>query len=238
MLDLLVLINVASLMAFVAGLINPKLVLRGKNRTRLKSSGLYLGLFLASGFTCGALAPKKSEPIAVVAPVARPNPATVKEAKPMPTPPQKITPTPTPTPTITPQFTAFDPSVCKSDLYLPINGASIALYTTCQYININSLKPESVSVVTDANDKNNANVQELQAESGFEGVTWRDYTLNPESKRDVCIEYKDESVSCLWFSDPGQTANTTSVPTVAGTSSVYSGSYGSYHHTGRRRRRR
>jgi Excalibur calcium-binding domain len=206
MLGLLVLANIASFIAFVVGLINPKLVLRGDKRTRLKSSLLYFGVFLASGFTAGVLAPKKSEPIAVT-PIAKPR----VEAKSTPTTSPILTTkevklTSTPTPTVAPASVAFDPAVCNTGDYLPVNGASIALYTTCQYININSLKPESVSVVTGANDKNNAEVQELRAESGFEGVTWRDYTLDPESKRDVCVEYKDESVSCFTFSNPNQTA--------------------------------
>lgn len=196
MLGLLALINIASLVAFVTGLINPKLVLRGDNRTRLKSSGLYLGLFLISGFTCGALAPKKSEPVAAVAPV----PAPTQEAKPTPTQEAAI-PSPTPVeaiPTPTPEFVAFDPAVCKTDDYLPVNGASIALYTTCQYIKTGSIKPDAVSVVTGVDGTNEHSVQELQAESGFEKVMWRDFTLS--SDKDSCVEYKDESVSCYKFS--------------------------------------
>ncbi|MDM9583140.1 hypothetical protein [Nostoc sp. GT001] len=205
MLGLLVLANIASFIAFVIGLINPKLVLRGDKRTRLKSSLLYFGVFLASGFTAGALAPKKSEPIAIVTPIAKPR----VEAKPTPTPSPvlttkevKPTPTPssTPTPTVTPASIAFDPSVCKTGDYLPVNGASTALYTTCQYINLNSLKPESVSIVTWKNGDAEVAVQELQAESGFEKVMWRDYTLSENPNKDVCVHYVDKSVSCYKFS--------------------------------------
>lgn len=221
MFGLLFLINITSLIAFGVGLISPKLVLRGEKRTRRKSSEVYLSVFVLS-FVGIAIFVPKPEPAVVIAPATKPK----TEAKPAPTQEVKlpaadvakeqVTPSPTPeatpTPSPTPEFVAFDPAVCKTGDYLPVNGASIALYTTCQYININSLKPESVSVVTGANDKNNADVQELRAESGFEGVTWRDYTLDPESKRDVCVEYKDKSVSCLTFSNPNETAGVQDQP--------------------------
>ncbi|RCJ20189.1 hypothetical protein A6S26_05555 [Nostoc sp. ATCC 43529] len=212
MLGLLVLLNIASFVAFAAGLVNPKLVLRGDNRTRLKSSALYLGLFLVSGFTVGANAPKKPEPIA-----SAPIPAPKAETKPAPTqtPEQQIKPsstpmevTPNPTPTQTPASIAFDPAACNTDDHLPVNGASIALYTTCQYIKTGSIKPESVSIVTWKNGDAEAAVQELESESGFEKVMWRDYTLAPESGKDVCIHYKDQSVSCLTFSNPDETGGT------------------------------
>ncbi len=222
MLGLLGLLNIASFIAFVTGLINPKLVLRGDKRTRLKSSGIYFGIFLVSGFTAGALAPKKSEPVAAVAPVPAPK-AAIKptptqevkqlptqtpeqEAKSSPTPAPTKEVTPSPTPKVTPASIAFDPAVCNTDAYLPVNGASIALYTTCQYIKTGSIKPESVSIVTWKNGDAEASVQELQAESGFEKFMWRDYTLAPESGKDVCIHYKDQSVACLNFSSPNEAA--------------------------------
>ncbi|MEH2270918.1 MAG: hypothetical protein V7K68_21310 [Nostoc sp.] len=178
----------------------------------------------------------KPEPAVVIAPTTKlktevkPAPAqevklpaadvAKQEVKPSPisTPQQEVTPAPTPTET--PAFVAFDPIVCNTDAYLPINGASIALYTTCQYIKTDLIKPESVSIVTDANSDSDPSVQELQAESGFEKVMWRDYTIAPESGKDVCVEYKDKSVSCLTFSNPDETAEiqdqpqvTTNIPT-------------------------
>lgn len=258
MFNLFLLLNFASLIAFVVGLINPKLILRGDNRTRRKSSEIYLSAFVFSFVGMLVFVPKPEPAALVTATRSRLSEAKAasKEVKPTPTPTQRKvgspeagdpnfsrqtphlevkpspipTPTPTPTPTReakafakpTPEFVAFDPSVCKTDAYLPVNGASIALYTTCQYLNTNLIKPESVSVVTGANDKNNNDVSELMAESGFEGVTWRNYSLDPESKRDVCVEYKDESVSCFTFSDPNQTAgvqiqpqDTANIPTGA-----------------------
>ncbi len=107
-----------------------------------------------------------------------------------------------PTSTEPPEFVAFDPAVCKTDAYLPVNGASTALYTTCQYLNVGSIKPESVSVVTAANGNNDPSVLELEAESGFERVMWTDYSL---SNKDACVEYKDKSISCYKFSaEPGE----------------------------------
>jgi hypothetical protein len=242
MFNLFLLLNFASLIAFIVGLINPKLILRGDNRTRRKSSEIYLSAFVFSFIGMLVFVPKPEPAVVVTATRLRLSEAKAasKEVKPTPTPTQtphlevKPSPIPTPTPTLTPtreakafakptpEFVAFEPSVCKTDAYLPVNGASIALYTTCQYLNTYLIKPESVSVVTGANDKNNNDVSELMAESGFEGVTWRDYTLDPESKRDVCVEYKDESVSCFTFSDPNQTAgvqiqpqDTANIPTGA-----------------------
>ncbi|MBH8566766.1 excalibur calcium-binding domain-containing protein [Nostoc sp. CENA67] len=198
MFNLLLLVNLASIIAFVTGLINPKLVLRGKTKTRRRSSEVYLSAFVLS-FVGMIIFLPKPEPDAISAP---PIP---KEVKPTQTPQAVAKPTLTPTPkaTPTPEFVAFDPSVCKSDRYLPVNGASIALYTTCQYLNTDLIKPESVSVVTGANDNENPSVLELQSESGFEKVAARDYSLTSESG-DVCVEYKDKSVSCFAFSDSGQ----------------------------------
>ncbi|PHJ59555.1 hypothetical protein VF14_08735 [Nostoc linckia z18] len=142
-----------------------------------------------------------SEPTPVV---FKPSPAVIKlKAEATPTPTQEAQPAESPVPkkakpasTEPPEFVAFDPGVCKTDAYLPVNGASIALYTTCQYIKTDSIKPESVSVVTAANGNNDPSVLELEAESGFERVMWRDYS---PSNKDVCVEYKDKSISCYKF---------------------------------------
>ncbi|MFN6530198.1 hypothetical protein [Nostoc sp. ChiSLP03a] len=235
MFGLLCLINITSFIAFGVGLISPKLVLRGEKRTRRKSSEVYLSAFVLSFVGMIVFVPKP-QPAVVIAPATKlktevqlapaqevklPAADVAKqEVKPSPisTPKQQVTPTPTPIET--PAFVAFDPSVCNTDAYLPINGASIALYTTCQYIKTDLIKPESVSVVTGANGDSNPSVLELQAESGFEKVMWRDYTIAPESGKDVCVNYKDKSVSCLAFSNPDETAEvqdqpqvTTNIPT-------------------------
>lgn len=213
MLGLLALLNIASFAAFVVGLFNPKLVLRGDSRTRLKSSGIYLSIFLASGLTAGALAPQKREPVTTVAPVEAPKiaiaPQPTQEVKPLPT---QTPPVPTPKqetkPTPAPEFIAFDPSVCKSDRYLRANGASIALYTTCQYLNTGTFKPDVVVAVTGAGGSNDPAVLELQAEAGFAGITWQDY-YSEKQDRDVCVEYKDQSVSCYKFTtEPDETPTT------------------------------
>jgi hypothetical protein len=247
MFGLFLLLNFASLIAFVVGLINPKLVLRGDNRTRRKSSEIYLSAFVLSFIGMAVFVPKPEPAVVAVKPARSPKlevkSTPTQEAKPLPaqTPKQEVkslpSPTPTqaeslsdgsrrssqtlpqasnlyktevtPTPTVTqtPAFIAFDKSVCDTDNYLPVNGASIALYTTCQYIKTDSIKPESVSVVTGVNGDRDPSVLELEAESGFESVAWRDYTLAPEHRKDVCVHYKDKSVSCLTFSNPDKMAD-------------------------------
>ncbi|MDZ8138231.1 MAG: excalibur calcium-binding domain-containing protein [Nostoc sp. DedQUE04] len=106
MFNLLLLLNLTSLIGFVVGLINPKLVLRGDNRTRRKSSEVYLSVFVLSFIGTGIFAPKP-EPAVVVVPVKKlktssaitsPTPslnASVQEIKPLPTPTPSATPTPT-----------------------------------------------------------------------------------------------------------------------------------------------
>ncbi|MCC5644755.1 excalibur calcium-binding domain-containing protein [Nostoc sp. CHAB 5824] len=96
MFGLLLLLNLASIIAFVTGLINPKLVLRGDNRTRRKSSEIYLSVFVLSFIGTGIFAPKP-EPGVVIAPATKSKAkvvvAPIQEVKPSPTP--EATPTPT-----------------------------------------------------------------------------------------------------------------------------------------------
>ncbi|WGV27731.1 hypothetical protein [Halotia branconii] len=197
MFNLLLLVNFASLVAFAIGLINPKLVLRGDNRTRRKSSEVYLSVFVLSFIGMLVFVPKH-EPLVVVAPP----PGTIAEAVPTLPPETKLSPTPTPvkaTPIPTPEFVAFDPSVCKTDAYFPVNGASTALYSTCQYIKIGSFTPDVVARVTPKNGENDKFVLELEAESGFERFGVDDFNPITEQTKDVCIVYKDKSVSCYKF---------------------------------------
>lgn len=193
MATLFALINLASLVAFVIGLIDPKKVLLGENRTRRKSSEIYLSAFVISFIAMGITTPRKPDEVFQPPPIA--------EAKPTPTPEATPAPAPTPVeaaPTPTPEFVTFDPAVCKTGNYLPVNGASIALYTTCQYLNTDALKLDAVVAVTGANGSNDPSVLELQSEAGFAGITWRDY-YSEKKDRDVCVEYKDQSVSCYKF---------------------------------------
>ncbi|NDJ22934.1 hypothetical protein GS682_15095 [Nostoc sp. B(2019)] len=202
MLNLLVLINWASFVALIFGVINPKLVLLGEKRTRLKSAGIYLGLFVTSGFAIGVLFPKSANQAPEIradappqsTPIASPSPT---EAKRSLTPILKPEVTPAPTQQ---KSVIFNSSVCSTGAYLPIKGASTALYTVCQYINTNSIKSESVALVTGKNAENDELVLELQAEAGFERFMWRDYNPLADKSKDVCIEYVDKSVSCFKFS--------------------------------------
>ncbi|MBW4675951.1 MAG: excalibur calcium-binding domain-containing protein [Desmonostoc geniculatum HA4340-LM1] len=103
MFGLFLLLNFASIIAFVTGLINPKLVLRGDKRTRRKSSEIYLSVFVLSFIGMGVFVPKP-EPAVVIAPAKK---LKTKIAMASPTPSrntsaQEIKPLPTPTPTATP----------------------------------------------------------------------------------------------------------------------------------------
>jgi hypothetical protein len=216
MLSLLVLVNLGSIAGFIVGLINPHWVLIRQKRTRLKSCSVYLGAWLISGYAIGVNAPRK-EPLPVVQTVvtAKPLPTSTPTTTPKPsveaiaTTPTTLeaTPTPTPTPIIENSTDAFDPAVCSTPAYLPVNGASIALYTVCQLIQTDTLKPESVYLIP---------VSELEdwvAEAGYEKHTWKELSTVLDNKTDTCIVYKDESISCLKFSkepdiEPVQSDNT------------------------------
>jgi hypothetical protein len=95
MFNLLLLLNFASLIAFGVGLINPEFVLRGENRTRRKSSEIYLSVFVLS-FVGMIIFVPKPQPAVVIAP------ATKSKAKVAVAPTQEVTPSPTPTATPTP----------------------------------------------------------------------------------------------------------------------------------------
>jgi len=59
--------------AFLAGLVNPKWVLLGKNKTRLKSSAVYTSAFVASIVLAGFTAPAQSKKTSVPSPSASPS---------------------------------------------------------------------------------------------------------------------------------------------------------------------
>lgn len=61
MLGFATLLFIVSPIAFLAGLVNPKWVLLGQNRTRIKSSGIYSGVFVTSLVIAGMAAPPQAK---------------------------------------------------------------------------------------------------------------------------------------------------------------------------------
>ncbi|MBD2033908.1 hypothetical protein H6F76_02420 [Leptolyngbya sp. FACHB-321] len=82
-----IILFLVSPVAFLAGLVNPKWVLLGKNRTRLKSSAVYSGAFVASFVIAGLTAPPQAKNASVPNPSASPSVAVspVVAASPQPT---------------------------------------------------------------------------------------------------------------------------------------------------------
>ena len=68
-----IILFLVSPVAFLAGLVNPKWVLLGKNRTRLKSSAVYSGAFVASFVIAGLTAPPQAKNASVPTPSASPS---------------------------------------------------------------------------------------------------------------------------------------------------------------------
>ncbi|MBW4612074.1 MAG: hypothetical protein KME21_02100 [Desmonostoc vinosum HA7617-LM4] len=78
MFNLFLLLNITLLIAFVIGLINPKLVLRGNKRTRRQSSKVYFFAFVLSFVGMLSFVPK-SKPMRVVTPTTKTNDFTMCE---------------------------------------------------------------------------------------------------------------------------------------------------------------
>jgi hypothetical protein len=68
-----IILFLVSPVAFLAGLVNPKWVLLGKNRTRFKSSALYSGAFVTSLVIAGLTAPPQAKNASVPTPSASPS---------------------------------------------------------------------------------------------------------------------------------------------------------------------
>jgi len=75
MFNFAIILFLVSPIAFLAGLVNPKWVLRGEKRTRLKSSLLYSGVFVGSCLTIGLTAPPQAKNASVPSPSASPSAA-------------------------------------------------------------------------------------------------------------------------------------------------------------------
>jgi hypothetical protein len=75
MFNFAIILFLVSPIAFLAGLVNPKWVLRGEKRTRLKSSLLYSGVFVGSFLTIGLTAPPQAKNASVPSPSASPSAA-------------------------------------------------------------------------------------------------------------------------------------------------------------------
>jgi len=215
-----IILFLVSPVAFLAGLVNPKWVLLGKNRTRLKSSAVYTSAFVASIAIAGLAAPPQAKNASVPSPSASPSVAaspqstpkaapkaakpvefTSSSAKPVgdvgqPTAPDVASPSPKPPPqlTATKEATNWSDELCQGDRYFPVNGASTAQYNSCQYIKSDSLKPETIVLAT---GKDSENVADSMVDKGFKKVSWKD-GFNPltDQSTSACIVYVDKSVAC------------------------------------------
>ena len=201
--------------AFLAGLVNPKWVLLGKNRTRLKSSAVYSGGFVTSIALALVAAPPQAKNASVPSPSASPSVAvspqsTPSSAKPVsftssstnpvgdvgqPTAPDIASPPPKPQPqlTATKEVTNWSIKLCTDGRYFPVKGASLAVWNSCQYINSNSLKAESIVLAT---AKDSENVADSMADKGFKKVGWKDFNPLTDKSASACIVYGDKSVAC------------------------------------------
>lgn len=215
-----IILFLVSPVAFLAGLVNPKWVLLGKNRTRLKSSAVYSSAFVASIAIAGLAAPPQAKNASVPSPSASPSVAaspqstpkaapkaakpvsfTSSSAKPVgdvgqPTAPDVASPSPKPPPqlTATKEATNWSDELCQGNRYFPVNGASTAQYNSCQYIKSDSLKPETIVLAT---GKDSENVADSMVDKGFKKLSWKD-GFNPltDQSTSACILYVDKSVAC------------------------------------------
>jgi hypothetical protein len=251
MFNFAIILFLVSPIAFLAGLVNPKWVLRGKKRTRLKSSLLYSGVFVGSFLTIGLTAPPQAKNASVPSPSASPSAAaspqsTPKAAKPVsftsssakpvgdvgqPTAPDVASPSPKPQPqlTATKEATNWSDELCQGDRYFLTNGASTAQYNSCQYIKSDSLKPETIVLAT---AKDSENVADSMVDKGFKKVSWED-GFNPltDQSTSACIVYVDESVAChkgegsnLSSNEVGKSADAASSTSVASDEAVLTAS--------------
>ena len=211
-----IILFLVSPVAFLAGLVNPKWVLLGKNRTRLKSSALYSGAFVTSLVIAGLTAPPQAKNASVPTPsaspviAASPQPAqkaakqvsfTSSSAKPVgdvrqPTAPVVASPSSKSQHQLTTikETANWSDELCQGDRYFRANGASTAQYNSCQYIKSNSLKPEIIVLAT---AKDSENVADSMVDKGFKKVSWED-GFNPltDQSTSACIVYVDKSVAC------------------------------------------
>ncbi len=297
MLNLFLLLNLAFLVAFFVGLYNPKIVLRGDKRTRLKSSLIYLGLFVSSGLFIGALNQPPAPKEVVFAPTTKPKIKATpnQEVKPLPTPTPSATPTPTEPVEIEPPHEESnttphsDGSYTKKtvetrtfqnpdkSIYLLIKkteknverGKITTLVIT--QVQIQDSQPRTTEVVfTTQTDQGTQIETEKIAENGvinkqqtsndnIPAEVWDSFKIaeeKPTQSEDVTQNSVNipTGASCGDFTtqadaqaalpnnpqldrDGDETA-CDSLPNGTGGSYVHSGGSGSYHHTGRRRRKR
>jgi hypothetical protein len=211
-----IILFLVSPIAFLAGLVNPKWVLRGEKRTRLKSSLVYSGVFVGSFVTIGLTAPPQSKNASVPSPSASPSvtvspqsaPKAAKQvsftsssAKPVgdvgqPTAPVVASPSSKSQHQLTTikETANWSDELCQGDRYFPAKGASTAQYNSCQYIKSDSLKLETIVLAT---GKDSENVADSMVDKGFKKVDWKD-GFNPlvDQSTSACIVYVDKSVAC------------------------------------------
>ena len=92
------------------------------------------------------------------------------------------------------EATNWSDELCQGDRYFPANGASLAVWNSCQYIKSDSLKPETIVLAT---AKDSENVADSMVDKGFQKVSWED-GFNPltDQSSSACIVYSDKSVAC------------------------------------------
>ncbi len=189
MLGFATLLFIVSPIAFLAGLVNPKWVLLGQNRTRIKSSAIYSGVFVASLVVAGMAEPPQAKQ------GNQPSPQLAKQTNaPSPSPELKAeTPKPQSKEVAT-EAKNWSDELCQGDRYFPVNGASVAQFNGCQYIKSDSLKPETIVLAT---DKDSENVADAMVAQGFKKVSLQD-DFNPltDQSTSACIVYVDKSVTC------------------------------------------
>ncbi|HEY9710366.1 MAG TPA: SH3 domain-containing protein [Oculatellaceae cyanobacterium] len=128
-----------------------------------------------------------------------------------------------PEPSQQPQFknvaslepTNWSNELCTDGRYFPVKGASLAVWNSCQYINSNSLKAESIVLAT---AKDSENVADSMADKGFKKVGWKDFNPLTDKPASVCIVYGDKSVACH-KGDGSNEARKSTGETVSSTSS-------------------
>lgn len=111
--------------------------------------------------------------------------------------------------------TDWSDEMCQGDRYLPVNGASTAQYSSCQYIKTDSLKAETIVLAT---NKNSEDVAEAMVAKEFKKVGWKDFNPLTDMSVSACIVYVDKSIACHKAEGSNLTSNNTSKPTAKTTS--------------------
>jgi hypothetical protein len=119
------------------------------------------------------------------------------------------------------EATNWSDELCQGDRYFPANGASLAVWNSCQYINSNSLKRKSIVLAT---AKDSENVADSMLAKRFKKVNSKD-DFNPltDQSASACIVYSDKSVACHKGEGSNLSSNEvrqSTVETASSTSSV------------------